>query len=100
MVYTGEHQIVMQIIYGECRKNAKQAQTLYGERFPDRHASSKHNFTWLVQHLENENDADKDANGLIVSEEVETNISAYVGYDRTASVRELCNQCNTSREKC
>lgn len=98
MVYPREHQIDMLLIYGECRQNARQAQTLYGERFPNRDTPSRNYFPWLVQHLKNENNADEDDNGFIVSEEVETNILAYVEYDRTASVRELGNQCNTSRE--
>lgn len=99
MVYTREHQIDMLLIYGECRKNARQAAILYHERFPDRNAPSRNYFPWLVEHLKHENDnADEDARGFIVSEEVEVNVLAYVAFDRTASVRELGSQCNTSRE--
>lgn len=83
----------MLLIYNEYRKNARQAEILYHERFPDRNSPSRHYFPWLVQHLKNENNADEDANGFIVNEEVEINVLDYVVYDRTASIRELGNQC-------
>lgn len=107
MVYSREHQIDMLLIYGECRKNARNAARLYQERFPDRDAPSHTYYPWLVQHLKNENIGDIHANGnigngFIVSEEVEINVLAYIEYDRTASVRELgelCNICHESARK-
>lgn len=101
MVYSREHQIDMLLIYGECRKNARRAKTLYQERFPDRDAPSHAYYPWLVQHLKNENNGDNNINNderFIVSEEAEINVLAYIEYDRTASIRELCMQCNISRE--
>jgi len=90
----------MLLIYGECRQNARQAVILYHERFPDRNIPCKNYFPWLVRHLKTEraNAADENENDVIVSEEVEINVLAYVEFDQTASTRELSNQCNTSRE--
>lgn len=96
VLYVREHQIDMLIIYGEARKNCREARALYIERYPDRPHPSKSYFPWLENHLKNE--TVQENNDYIISEDAEINTLAVVRVDKTISLRQISNEIGVSRE--
>lgn len=95
--FTREHQIDMLLIYGEARKNRREARALYVQRFPERDHPSDKYFPWLENHLKHENE-NQNVNGFIISEEAEINTLAYIEADPTASTRHIENDIGVGRE--
>ncbi|KAJ8953311.1 hypothetical protein NQ318_012105 [Aromia moschata] len=53
-LFTREHQIDMLLMYGEVRKNRREAKALYGQQYPDRAQPHDKYFPWLERHLKTE----------------------------------------------
>ncbi|KAJ8941278.1 hypothetical protein NQ318_016943 [Aromia moschata] len=87
-LFTREHQIDMLLVYGEVRKNRREAKALYGQRYPDRAQPHDKYFPWLERHLKTER-IEEEPNEFIVSEEAEINTLACIEVDPTTSVRQI-----------
>lgn len=94
--YTRDEQVDMLLIFGECRRNARHAARLYGERYPDREQPCFSYFHKLEQMFRREQPNNNDK--LIVSVEAEINVLAYVNFDPTVSTRQLEQVTNVNRE--
>ncbi|KAJ8937509.1 hypothetical protein NQ318_015975 [Aromia moschata] len=67
----------MLLVYGEVRKNRREAKALYGQRYPDRAQPHDKYFPWLERHLKTER-IEEEPNEFIVSEEAEINTLACI----------------------
>jgi hypothetical protein len=93
--YTRDEKIDMLLIYGEARKNSTEAARIYALRYPNRRHPSRHYFPKLEQKMRNEPEAN-DGEKVIVSEDKEIDVLAFVEQDRTSSIREIARECDTS----
>ncbi|KAJ8950972.1 hypothetical protein NQ318_006356 [Aromia moschata] len=96
-LFTHEHQIDMLLVYGEARKNHREAKALYGQRYPDRTQPHDKYFLWLERHLKTKI-IEEEPNEFIVSEEVEINTLASIEVDPTTSVRQIAANVGIGRE--
>ncbi|KAJ8959871.1 hypothetical protein NQ318_011606 [Aromia moschata] len=96
-LFTCEHQIDMLLVYGEVRKNRREAKALYGQRYPDRAQPRDKYFPWLERHLKTER-IEEEPNEFIVSEEAEINTLACIEVDPTTSVRQIAANIGIGRE--
>ncbi|KAJ8953808.1 hypothetical protein NQ318_006656 [Aromia moschata] len=96
-LFTREHQIDMLLVYGEVRKNRREAKALYGQRYPDRAQPHDKYFPWLERHLKTER-IEEEPNEFIVSEEAEINTLACIEVDPTTSVRQIAANIGIGRE--
>lgn len=98
--YTPNEYVDMLLIYGECRKNSREAAGVYQERFPDRRAPSHMWFSRVEQkmrtgsfpnlkHSHHQTPARNEGNVV--------NILAYVAVNPHASVRTIAEECNVSK---
>ncbi|KAJ8936952.1 hypothetical protein NQ318_015570 [Aromia moschata] len=76
-LFTREHQIDVLLVYGEVRKNRREAKALYGQRYPDRAQPHDKYLPWLERHLKTER-IEEEPNEFIVSEEAEINTLACI----------------------
>lgn len=93
--YTRNEHIDMLLIYGECRKNAVQAQELYQQRYPNRRHPNRRYFSRLEQRLRREGNQNNREN-FIVNEETEINALALVEITPGMSTREVGSECGIS----
>lgn len=96
-VFRREHQIDMLLVYGEVRKNQREARALYVRRYPERDQPCAQYFPWLEEHLKRENDNEHE-NRFIVNEEAEINTLACVEIDPTSSTRQIASGIGISPE--
>ncbi|KAJ8947888.1 hypothetical protein NQ318_010034 [Aromia moschata] len=96
-LFTREHQIDMLLVYGEVRKNRREAKALYGQRYPDRAQPHDKYFPWLEHHLKTER-IEEEPNEFFVSEEAEINTLVCIEVDPTTSVRQIAANIGIGRE--
>ncbi|KAJ8937566.1 hypothetical protein NQ318_000107 [Aromia moschata] len=87
----------MLLVYGEVRKNRREAKALYGQRYPDRAQPHDKYFPWLERHLKTER-IEEEPDEFIVSEEAEINTLACIEVDPTTSVRQIAANIGIGRE--
>ncbi|KAJ8940353.1 hypothetical protein NQ318_010864 [Aromia moschata] len=87
----------MLLVYGEVRKNRREAKALYGQRYPDHAQPHDKYFPWLERHLKTER-IEEEPNEFIVSEETEINTLACIEVDPTTSVRQIAANIGIGRE--
>lgn len=100
MRFTNEEMVDMILIYGECRKNARAAQQLYAERFPNRQHPSHQSFINTTERLLNTGSlsARQRLRGRSVTHEgAEVAVLAAVALNPHASSRDLERQIGISR---
>jgi hypothetical protein len=95
-MFTRDEQVDMLLVFGECRRNSRNAATVYAERYPNRVHPCATYFYKLEKKFRRE-DANND-DDFIVSEEAEVNVLAYVHFDPTVSTRQLEKETNVNRE--
>lgn len=95
-MYSRNEKVDMLLIYGECKKNSRQAATLYGERFPERNHPPNNYFLRVEEQFRREQDQPE--NNFIINEESEINVLAIVEADPTISLRHIEDQIGVNRE--
>lgn len=95
--YLRDEKVDMLIIYGETQRNATRAQTLYGQRYPERRQPPRNYFARLEHQFRTEPDIEIEER-FIVDEETEINVLALVHVDPTISVRQIEHELPVSKE--
>lgn len=95
--YTNVEKIDMLLIYGECRKNSREARALYATRYPERRIPY-HTYFRKVEQQMRRNPIRNEQNRMVINENMEINIIGYVYLNPTASVREIAFEVDISRE--
>lgn len=95
-MYSRNEKVDMLLIYGECRKNSRNAARLYAERFPDRNHPPNNYFPRVEQQFRAQPNVPINHN--IADEVAEINVLAIVNADPTISLRQIEDQIAVSRE--
>lgn len=96
-MYSRDEKVDMLLIFGECRRNCRQAEQLYAERFPERRHPPNNYFIRLEEQFRREPENQNEPQ-FIVSEETEVNVLAIVAADPTISLRQIEEQTGVNRE--
>lgn len=96
-IYTQDEKVDMLLIYGECKRNAIQAEIMYRDRYPGRHHPTRHYFKQVEKKFRenpNENEQEK----FIIDENTEIDTLAWVNLHPTASTREIAEEVDISHQ--
>lgn len=99
-VFTADEYVDMLLVYGECRKNCRDAARLYQERFPNRRAPSQCTFRKLETRMRTgtfPNTRHEDRRRYVSIEDNIINVLAYVYVNPRISIRELADELGISR---
>lgn len=96
MNFTRSEKIDMILIFGECRQNATHAAHVYAARYPNRRHPSRHYFPRLLQVMRTEPNNNGEES-FVVNEEKEVDVLAVVAVNKTASTREIAEECGISQ---
>lgn len=101
LTYNSNEYVDMLIVYGECRRNSREAANLYRERFPERHHPSHTTFNRVEAKLRTGSfpSTVKHANhnAPARNEENVINILAYVAVNPHVSLRRLAEEIGVSK---
>lgn len=95
--YTQNEKVDMLLVYGECRKNARNAAGLYQERYPDRNHPCFQYFLYVEEYLRRNQNVDEEEK-YIIDEETEINVLAMIEINKSVSVREIAKELPVGRE--
>lgn len=98
--FTPNDYVDMLLIYGECRKNCREAERVYRQRFPDRPTPSYKSFSRVEEKMRTgffPNLKHSHHQKAVRTEENVVNVLAYVAVNPHVSIRTLARECNISR---
>lgn len=96
-MYSRDEKVDILLIYGECRKNATAARSLYAQRYPQRQHPCRQYFSFLERKFRQEVE-NPENNNFIIDEATEINVLTYVELNPTVSTREIGHELGISRE--
>lgn len=98
-LFTPNEYVDMLLIYGECRKNSRNAKALYQERFPERRTPSHMTFAMVEEKMRQgsfPNSKHSHHDKPIQSEQNMVNVLAYVAVNPHVSIRTIAEEIGVS----
>lgn len=95
-MFSRSEQVDILIIYGQCNKNAAEAERVYRTEYPNRrNHPTRQYIIYLIRKMRQEPEV---RDNFIISEVVEVNVLEFVNQNPTASTREIGQELRISHE--